>query len=189
MKITNLLILGILIIITSFTACSLNKKTFTDKRDGKKYKLIKIGNQTWMAQNLAFKVDSGCWAYNNEEDSVFKYGYLYNWETAINVCPDGWRLPTKHDFETLLNNKEEGETKYRSFISGSKSDFNITFPGARKLDSTFSLKNIREDFWSSSENKKAKKRAYNLYIYNQKKNVMIYNELKEHGFSVRCIKE
>ena len=81
--------------------------TFTDSRDGKVYEITQVGDQIWMAENLAYKPDQGnYWAVDNKERKVKKhkygYGYLYDWETATKVCPQGWCLPSKEDFEILF---------------------------------------------------------------------------------------
>jgi len=94
----------------------------TDRRDGQVYKTVKIGTQTWMAENLNYKVDSS-WCYDNSSDSCAKYGRLYTWTGAMNIassyrytsatavisaphqgaCPAGWHVPTDAEWTTLEN--------------------------------------------------------------------------------------
>ena len=109
-----------------------NNETFTDKRDGKTYKIVKIGKQFWMAENLAYKVSSCCWAYDNNTSNISKYGYLYSFETALNVCPDGYHLPTKGEFETLLKNyggNKDSKANYTAIILDGDSGFSALLGG------------------------------------------------------------
>ena len=99
--------------------------TVTDY-DGNVYETIQIGTQIWMAENLKTThyrngdaislIDvsgdwdqstlGGCCNYDNKPSYGEVYGKLYNFyavEDSRNIAPEGWHVPTREEYKTLLN--------------------------------------------------------------------------------------
>lgn len=161
--------------------------SFIDERDGKVYKVVKIGRQIWMAENLAYKTTEGCWAYNNNPANVTKYGYLYNWETAKKVCPPGWHLPSKSEFETLINNyPQKGGVAFTSLIQGGISGFMARYGGWRDDYEKFGYIGKDAWFWSSTPNEHL---AWCLHFWDSIGAVYVDDDYRVLGLSVRCLKD
>jgi uncharacterized protein (TIGR02145 family) len=74
---------------------------FTDERDGKTYRIVTIGEQTWMAENLNYETEES-YCFKTAPAKCEKYGRLYSWYDAIKACPVGWHLPTRAEWDTLV---------------------------------------------------------------------------------------
>jgi len=191
---------------------------FTDKRDNKAYKVLIIGSQTWMAENLDYDA-TGSLCYNDSIANCYKYGRLYNWETAKTVCPNGWHLPNMGDWTELIF--AAGSEKYMGTIlktaNGWSNNGNGTdelgfaaLPGGLYSDGDiFSIDNIDillylQEFysdsiflgsdkygfwWSANEFGNDKSKAYIRTIAYDKASFDMSLSNKTNFLSVRCVED
>ncbi|WP_295098139.1 fibrobacter succinogenes major paralogous domain-containing protein [uncultured Fibrobacter sp.] len=167
--------------------------TLVDTRDGKKYRTIKIGNQTWIAENLNYETrDSYC--YQDDEINCSKYGRFYKWNAAIKACPSGWHLPSKAEFETLFNSVGGRQVAGKSLKSkkgwkngGDGTDaFGFSALPAGDVDDNglYGHEGLAY-FWSSTEYNSND--AYDMYLYFNDVSANLFRTSKYGVSSVRCV--
>ena len=169
----------------------------TDKRDGKKYKTVKIGKQIWMADNLNYEA-SGSKCYENKPKNCTEYGRLYDWETAKNACPSGWHLPSESEWKVL--DKAVGGEKVAGKKLKAKSGWNNNGNGTDEFgfsavpggngnsDGSFYGVGSIGLWWSANEyhsnSAYSRYMSYHLYV---RASWNIYS--KSDLFSVRCVQD
>lgn len=165
-----------------------NTGIFTDIRDGNKYKVVKIGNQIWFAENLKYRLKEGCWIYNNQSANIDKFGCLYNWETASNQgnLPIGWSLPNAEDWLELIDFYGGMKLSGKKFQVGT-SEFENIFSGYMETDGTFLHVGNRSYYWSITEYANDRTHVLRPSFYNGHDNTHWHWGDKRHGFSIRCI--
>ncbi len=122
--------------------------SFVDARDGQSYRTIRIGGRWWMSQNLNYSTASGSWI-SDDDSAGRQFGRFYDWQTALHVAPAGWRLPTKQEFQLLLDSLggTDEELFHRLGEDGS-SGFEAVLTGS--YQQVYGRKGYYTQFWSST---------------------------------------
>jgi len=174
---------------------------FTDPRDGQRYRTVEIGGRTWMAENLNYKKSGEC-SYK-DTSKCGKYNWLYDGETAMEVCPSGWHLPTRQEWEALAlaagGRYEKGDSEGEVLWSGAGKKLKATsgwrdYEG-KNSDGTddfgFSALSDGSYWWTATDICENNRRnsAYYWYIsHDSGDNIFIQDSrAKSYQFSVRCI--
>lgn len=203
-KATLTLVSFFILILLSYpviTVSGQTKGTFTDPRDKKPYKWVKIGKQVWMAENLNYKTLSGSGDYKDDPKARAIFGELYNFYAATKACPKGWHLPTNEEWSVLIDSlggkdqagsklKQDGPTRwYANNYATNESGFTALPGGYRHFSNTFADVMKLGYFWTSSE--VASDTAYSFYycMTYSSAEIMKYAGFKTMGFSIRCLRD
>jgi len=199
----NLAVLSVLTVLV-LTGKTYAANTLTDPRDGQAYRTVKIGNDTWMAQNLNFET-ADSWCYGNNASNCEKYGRLYDWAAAMSACPAGWRLPNCEDWNNLVQiaggndaagRKLKSQTGWnwnnRSIEANGTDEFGFSaMPGGgRQPNGRFGYAGFFGGFWSATETAKRGVSGNIAWDRNMGGDGDYVNEFgapKNSGVSVRCI--
>jgi uncharacterized protein (TIGR02145 family) len=186
--------------VWKFSTIDLNFSTLTDSRDGKTYSTIEIGASWWMAENLDYETEDGSFCYSDDPNKCQTYGRLYTWEAASQACPQGWHLPSKIEFEAIVELfggadiaggplKDYETRKWKDPNTGATniSGFGALPAGRYYGEGVFSGEGYYAQFFSSTEADEKEAFTFNLaYDY---ENTYIYNYKKKYAVSVRCVQD
>jgi uncharacterized protein (TIGR02145 family) len=165
-------------------------------------------NTTWAALTTGAYSD-----YSNTPSNSTTYGRLYNWYVVDNnaatkvasnggknVCPTSWHMPTDAEWTTLTTYlggesvaggklKETGTTHWTTPNTGATNETGFTaLPGGGRNDyGTYVYIGDYGYWWSSTEG--ATTYARSRYVGYNISNVLSYNDFKQSGFSVRCVRD
>ncbi len=174
--------------------------------------------------------DSISWCYDNDASNCTKYGRLYTWAAAMDsagtwttngkgcgyssicsptypvrgVCPEGWHLPTKPEFEALITTVGGPGTAGKMLKSKSGWNISIVKESGTSTDayafsalpagyrsSTGNHNYFNEGdfakFWISTEYSRSD--AYSMTFYYTLDNASLSNSVKYTGYSVRCVED
>jgi uncharacterized protein (TIGR02145 family) len=185
--------------------------------DGNVYKTVKIGNQLWMAENLKTTryrngdpipnvADNTEWenlttgAYSTYNLS---YGRLYNWYAVSdgrNVCPAGWHIPSKTEWEQLSSflggtavaggkMKEAGYSHWNSPNTGAtnESGFTALGGGARSSNGLFNNFGYTALWWCSTPD--LSKYAWAWFVNSDNTSLNTGVDYNTGGYALRCLKD
>lgn len=191
--------------------------------DANSYEAVVIGKQVWMSSNLTtthfsngdsipttltpdqditLELDPTYqWVYNGSSSLDTVYGRLYTWYAATdvrNVCPLGWHLPSRAEFDTLEfflggNEIAGGKLKDTGFIywhepntgATNETGFNGLPCGHRNMIGQFNGMGYVSDMWTSTESTSG---APDFDLNHDTAATASYVDPKGFGFAVRCLK-
>jgi uncharacterized protein (TIGR02145 family) len=181
---------------------------------GNLYPVIAIGEQIWMAKNLElteFDCDSDQEViftnglersppvafYDNKlryayykNDPKLGYGVIYTYSMIknCNLCPEGYRVPTKSDWETLIKHIDDNNNPGKELLLNGNTGFNALLGG--RIDSYGSvLANQIVFFWSQDLVPLSKQNIAFVFEIHKSGIIKLIGQDKKAGQYIRCVKD
>ena len=188
----------------SATSSDEDETVLKDSRDGQIYNIVKIGNKVWMAENLNYEIPVAMgdapksFCYDGAEENCRKFGRLYTWDEAANVCPKGWHLPDTAEWDKLFDavgGKQIAGKKLKAvndeWIENRGIDefgFGALPGGFKKTVSDINFFDRGEygNFWTAIPSDGTN--AYHVTVFYDKDSAEYIVDPKSFALSVRCLK-
>ena len=192
--------------------------TLKDDRDGRTYKTVTINGYTVMAENLNY-ADEGThsylignnWCYKNDTTNCLKGGRYYTWTAAMDIdakwqgttvpegtiktphqgiCPDGWHIPTKDDWESLFKTvdwKAQQSVGHVGWKNATNTSGFSALPVGFYHKGFFNFVGSGAYFCSATDDNGIYNYAYYWGLLASNARLTYGDYFKSHGFAVRCI--
>jgi len=206
-----IILLSVVLIFSISCGTENNDPEIIEDYNGNEYSTVKIGDQTWMAENLnASNFNNGdpianiegltewresrdpAWVYyKNNPANGESTGKLYN-SYVVNdprsICPTGWKVPDEQDFEQLLSSFDDIDSAI-DFMT-TDTGFNASLGGHRQRYRGFIRDDRMEAWWSMTSDSSLRIPSLILDYYegNGNNNLEIREMSHNNGLYIRCIK-
>ena len=192
--------------------------------DNNTYHTVQIGTQCWMKENMRcthYSTPTVTEVYASvAAGSETTYGRLYDWNTATamggshGICPEGWHVPTKAEFQIMMVASGLTTTDYQSYtpanllttgawnssgIIGSPGHSNETsfmsdfsaLPAGVMFLLTYFYRGERAIFWTASNETVSSSSAVpvSLTLKFDSQNAEFGTSMPDVFASVRCVKD
>ena len=187
-----------ILFIALMAGCTPGSNTdFSDPRDGSVYTTATTDRGEWSTRNLAY-IDSeiygvGAWIWSDTEADFesarkkIREGdcVLYNFETALSVAPEGWRLPSVTDWERLIEYYTPAGDRTPDFYG-----FNLDYRGEAIMFGRYCLFD-GDTFWTSDPGSREGMAITVAMRISQEGNIICsFEEMDVNdAFYVRCTRE
>src|SRR5574344_587753 len=149
---------------------------------------------------------------NDDSTNVYTYGYLYNWKAVMRnssssssnpsgthgICPTGWHVPSDAEGKQLKDYlggtdvaggkmKEAGTFHWCSPNEGADNSSDFSALPAGGYYGNYNHFGTYAAYWSATGYNNDN--AYYCYLYHPRARVGFYNNDKNYGYSVRCLRD
>lgn len=176
-------------VITTNISCERQNKI--NDPQGNAYKIVKIGEQEWMAENLKTDVGVGSYCYADDPNQCIEMGRLYTWDAAKRASSQikGWHIPTKDEWQALISICGGDTTGYASIIS-ERIGFKPSWSGVRISTGEYKGKEFKGvNYWSSTLADTNSNFAYSVAILSHLKIISPHNYPIVNACSVRLVRD
>jgi len=193
--------------------------SMTDVRDGTVYTTALLPDgKCWMTKNLRYgTLLSPSTLPQTDNCTVEKYclssdpacianGGFYQWDELIQfgntdgpayqgVCPPGWHVPTRQEWQDLINFYAPGDGVAGGFLKDQNlaNGFRALLKGIYYLNNTWAFESgnslTATMFWTATPSSLDLDRAFARGMNNYNYSVSLYPSSKANAFPVRCMKD